>query len=419
MKRYSSITAVSAAFVVLACGGGDVPAPDPSATTPILPEAPADPEPEPRAVEPAVAEPSDASALPVLHLVSRDKPPASCEADAQHDALCASLTNPEQDPDPAALETLWRAGANLDCTCEITTTRKKLAASIPIVQDFVKKSTRSWTSRDLPLQIAMERSDSGRTVRWLLEHGANPNASNDQAETPLDRALYRGGRDAVLLLLAAGSDAKQANLGRCPDVALIDLMLAHGARGETIDLAVTLNSGDLPALQRFLASGADPSKLDGDAVARRGDLAMTRALLDAGLSPDQPGFQGQSMLAQLAERGDLAHVELLLERGANPNHRSEMFGVTPLYNALSGGADLAVVERLLQAKANPNARNPYGDGTLLQWLIDERKAEAIPLLVRHGAVLGTKSGETPVQYARRTDAGQAVIDALTPRAEGQ
>lgn len=411
--RDLTLLCAAVAALLLACGGaldaGPTPAPSEVAAALEPPPAPAEAAPPAEVAAPVTA--VDAAALPTLHPVARAGSALACAEDTQHEALCALLDTSRRGVDRAALDRMLAAGANLDCACAFIKTRTKVAAKIPIVQDFVKKKTRTLTWSELPLSLAFDIEDGGTAVRWLLEHGADPALSVEG--TPLiDRALAANNREAVRLLLAAGVAPAAADLAACRDVAMIDLMLAQGADPAGIDLAVALEAREADALQRYLALGVKPGALDGDAVVRRGDLEATRMLLDAGMRQDQTGFQGQSILSLFAERGDLAHVALLLDRGADPNHRSDLFGVTPLYNALSGAGDLAVIERLLKAKANPNAKIPYGDGVLLQWAIDERHAEPIPLLVQYGARFTPPSGETALQYATRTGAGEAVIAAL-------
>ena len=58
------------------------------------------------------------------------------------------------------------------------------------------------------LHLLAKRGDA-RAVKWLLDHGANPNARWphwDADVTPLHLAASRGHADVVRLLLAAGAD---------------------------------------------------------------------------------------------------------------------------------------------------------------------------------------------------------------------
>lgn len=60
-----------------------------------------------------------------------------------------------------------------------------------------------------PLHLAARRGDA-RAVRWLLEHGADPNARWshwDALVTPLHLAAWSGDAEVVRLLLDAGADA--------------------------------------------------------------------------------------------------------------------------------------------------------------------------------------------------------------------
>ncbi|MGH2486560.1 MAG: ankyrin repeat domain-containing protein [Ktedonobacterales bacterium] len=68
---------------------------------------------------------------------------------------------------------------------------------------------------NLPLHAAVAGGDHAELVRLLLEHGANPNATQHGGYTPLHETAQNGFLVATRLLLAAGADPNvRTNEGR-------------------------------------------------------------------------------------------------------------------------------------------------------------------------------------------------------------
>ena len=99
-------------------------------------------------------------------------------------------------------------------------------------------------------------------VEILIARGADPNATDMTARTPLHGAVRWGQREAVMSLLAAGADANPRDeFERTPldesireesrDVA--SLLVSHGAR-PTLNYAAYI--GDTELLRRLLREGA-------------------------------------------------------------------------------------------------------------------------------------------------------------------
>ncbi|MCL7034494.1 hypothetical protein MKW94_018521, partial [Papaver nudicaule] len=144
------------------------------------------------------------------------------------------------------------------------------------------------------------------TVRYLVEKGANPDASNDKTFTPLHYAAKSGDTKIITLLLS---------------------------RGVHVDAAISTGT----ALQHAAGHGHP------DAV---------KLLLDHGANPN--GVNCQCMLRPLivtilCESWEC--MELLLQAGADPNAVSS--GNTPLAVA-ARDKSVDVVTRLLEAGADPN-----------------------------------------------------------------
>ncbi|XP_026437761.1 ankyrin-2-like [Papaver somniferum] len=150
------------------------------------------------------------------------------------------------------------------------------------------------------------------TARYLLEKGANPEASDDTNATSLHFAALSGDTKIITLLLS---------------------------RGVHVDVASTSGTA-----LHFAAGTGHP-----DAV---------RVLLDHGANPDVVGFQGMfTPLISAIYAKSWECVKLLLQAGADPN--AVAFGNTPLVVAARHGS-VDVIKRLLEAGADPNYKMNLG-----------------------------------------------------------
>ena len=156
--------------------------------------------------------------------------------------------------------------------------------------------------------------DRQEAERQKLEAGADPNARDENGDTPLHRAVLWGDAGAIAPLLEAGADPN--------------------ARDE---------NGDTPLHKAVFQGHAD-------AIA---------ALLEAGADPEARDRYGRTPLHRVAGYGHAGVIAALLEAGADPTARSED-GDTPLHEAAwNGQAD--AITALLDAGADPKARDDDGD----------------------------------------------------------
>jgi len=91
---------------------------------------------------------------------------------------------------------------------------------------------------------------------------------------------------------------------------------------------------------------------------------------------------GDSLL-EAARKGDVAAVKSLLDRGANVNSKSP-YGQTALFFACDRG-NTEVVKLLLDRGADVNVQDTFYHSTPLTWAAQHNRAEAIRLLLQHGA----------------------------------
>ena len=101
----------------------------------------------------------------------------------------------------------------------------------------------------------------------------------------------------------------------------------------------------------------------------------------------------------------LQFVRLLIERGAQLD-RANKWGVTPVVSAATSGFT-QVLEALLQAGAKPDYCDPndYHEHPPLHMACNRRHADAVRLLVEHGANvnLACSSGYTALMHLKEDD----------------
>lgn len=146
-------------------------------------------------------------------------------------------------------------------------------------------------------------------VRLLLRHGASPNATDLEMQTPLHVAILGGMHEVAGLLLEAKADL---TLG-CK---------AFGANNTALHQATILR--DAKMIKLLGEHGADMNAQGRDGwtplglALRSGNLGTTRALLDAKADPNAASGNGKTPIEIATVNGKKALVELLEARRPAP-----------------------------------------------------------------------------------------------------
>ena len=245
---------------------------------------------------------------------------------------------------------------------------------------------------------------NARSVELLLDHGADPNASNDIGVTAL---LWAAGNiEKVRLLLDKGAKVDvRSDLGNTPlivaaahpnSASTVDLLLSHGAVADaknkrgTTPLRAAMTAGDVATVKRLLAEEAVASATEeiskGLAIAAgRGDGGIVELLLGHGADPNAEASNGRGALnaALLAQKPEIAR--LLIEKGAGLDQRVNPGKVPSIVLAAYTEVGDASIARLMIDKGiGLDAANEY-DETALTWARHRGYRSLIDLLVEAGA----------------------------------
>jgi ankyrin repeat protein len=242
------------------------------------------------------------------------------------------------------------------------------------------KLARARDERGTTLLMQASLYGTANDVRWLLDHGADPNAADLGGVTALMNSVENGAK--VALLLKAGADPN-----------------THSIDGRTALLLAVDRKHSADAVRPLLERGANPNAEPGQndplvQVARNGDLDSIKLLAAA-----RNGKYPPAALAAAAQSDCFACLRLVLD---------SMPPKTALSDALRAAAVTSPVEymvALLDAGADPNAKDPVTGQTALMRaaysdLADPRR---VGLLLDHGADLSARAndGDTAAEKAAR------------------
>jgi ankyrin repeat protein/mono/diheme cytochrome c family protein len=202
-------------------------------------------------------------------------------------------------------------------------------------------------------------------VELLIDKGADVNAKNRRASTPLHWAIHDEAKVRLVLSKGADVNTKQVQ-GRTP------LFLA------------TMLGDSVPTIRLLLGSGADPN------------LASAN---------------GQTPLMMVAARGNVEAMRLLIEKGAQVNHRDGA-GETALMSACTGG-NADAVRFLIEKGADVKVRSKRNE-TALGFAATSGVKSSVELLLAKGAEVNVRNfrGYSPLMFAASSDTMPAGVIRL-------
>ena len=245
------------------------------------------------------------------------------------------------------------------------------------------------------------RMGHAKIVKFLLEHGADPNTPEYNAPKGLALWVAVDGKhsDCVKILLEHGADptaeveSSGSPIGQAINLKqteMASLMYAHGA---TAGLAAYVLENRIDVVGEILKANPSLVNEGGD----YGVLCMAAGFASVELiklllryMPDlNQAWYGNNYMGYASRKNHrwggprLDVIQLFLEHGTDPN-RANWFGVTYLHLQAKDGRE-SVAERLLEFGANINAIDDEYCATPLGWAAIWGQKEMVEFLVAHGA----------------------------------
>jgi ankyrin repeat protein len=281
--------------------------------------------------------------------------------------------------------------------------------------------TASGTNGNDLLGMATATADE-RTIRLLLERGADPSHANAHGWTPLHQTAYANQSSLAAVLLDAGAPAHAEARGAGGTPLVAALFWGHRETAELLaergglhprNLRVAAGLGRVDLVEALVGAAG---RLAPEAGARRGfyrphsgfpawrpaddpqealDEALAWAarndradvldvLVARGARVDADVYRGTA-LAWAAATGRVEAIERLLALGAEPSRRGTFGGpahgdgVTALHLAAQDG-HVPAIHALLAGGADPSIKESLFDGTPADWAGHFGHAEAAELL---------------------------------------
>ena len=252
-------------------------------------------------------------------------------------------------------------------TLEVVSLLEKGVDPNAVITDITRRRSRLTL-----FLFAISHNDNLEVIKALFEHDADINATSDDGETALDRAI-RSNRNPEIIrfLLENGAITNYTPLHlavRLEDVEVIRNLLENGANPNAVGDSRNLTplhlaaefSESLAITRVLLEYGADPNatpRVDialeplHMAVRYNSNLEITRALLENGADPTSTLNNGTHLTALYFAvfSENLGATIALLEHGADPNAT-----VTPLYRAAIFNETPETAKALLAYGANPD-----------------------------------------------------------------
>jgi len=282
----------------------------------------------------------------------------------------------------ALVNVLLDAGA--DPNDGVTLPLSASAGDIPVLESLLARGAnvdQRWASDgSTGLYAILQWSRTADGVRWLLAHGADPNAVfSENGETPLHVVARAWDVPLTEAMVARGADIeRKRNDGRTPyavaelngNRAVADWLLVHGASPELLDvdrLVAACSRGDRAAADALLARNpglkreiTDDHYIALHQAAERNDVRALETMLRAGFDPNRPDASiGKTALHSAAMEGWPEAVRVLLAHGASVHVRDREFNGQPLVWAAEGsrqgreGRDFPTVGKMLLDAGSP------------------------------------------------------------------
>ena len=183
-----------------------------------------------------------------------------------------------------------------------------------------------------------------KTVKLLLQNGANPNNSSETLESPLVSAIKNNNVEIVRLLLSYKADVDLKSILKDPPILIacaknnleiVKLLLENQADVNQLNitnqspLAFACSLGNIEIAELLIKKDANINQQDYFGISPLSYACLnnhrniTKLLLENGADPNKSDTNSTSPLLYSCSRGNFEMVKILLEYGADPNTINE------------------------------------------------------------------------------------------------
>ncbi|KAJ7111250.1 ankyrin repeat-containing domain protein [Mycena epipterygia] len=236
-----------------------------------------------------------------------------------------------------------------------------------------------WT-RSIPSPLYLcSRIEYIEGVQFLLEEGADVNASEEEHGSALQAASSQGHMEIVQFLVEKGADVNAAG------------------EFSTSALQAASKGGNMEVVQFLIEKGADVNAAGGSygsalqAASKGGNMELVQFLVEKGADINAASGSSSSALQAASERGNMELVQFLVEKGADVNAVGGDYGSA--LQAASRGGNMEVVRFLVEKGADVNAVGGFS-GSALQAASRGGNMEVVQFLVEKGADINAADGSS-------------------------
>lgn len=242
-----------------------------------------------------------------------------------------------------------------------------------------------------PLHVAASQSKNLKTLKLLIDAGADLEVKDKNGKTPLNWAVKKENIDTINVLIDAGANVN-----------------AISSRGTTLHQATAV-SNNINIYKLLLKAGADVNARNEhdyspllSALFYSRSLDVVKLLLDAGCDiNEKSNNNGFSPLHEAVQKSsNVGIVKFLLKSGADARAKAK-YGYSPLHVAAEHSNSTAIVKLLMDAGADADEKNEEGLSSVHFTIVGPKNENVLKMLIQSGANVNAadKAGNTPLHFA--------------------
>ena len=332
-------------------------------------------------------------------------------------------------------------GADVNATSEVSGTPLMLASHNGNV-DAMNVLLRAGADRtikdavgDTWIHYAIRGGCSKEVLQFIIDKGADVNATNEENVTSLMLASKEGNVDAMNVLLSAGADRtiKDANgdtwihyalHGGCSKEvfqSIIDLGADVNATNKenVSSLMLASKMGNVDAMNVLHRARADRTIQDANGntwihYAIFGDCSkdVLQSIIDLGADVNATNKENVSSLMLASKMGNVDAMNVLLSAGADRTIQDAV-GDTWIHHAIHGDCSKEVIQTIIDLGADVNATNKE-NFTALMFASEKGNIDAMNVLINAGAdqMIEDANGYTWIHHAIHGDYKKEVLQSI-------